>query len=293
MVTIPPQLDENIRSWHGRKGSDWLEALPAAVAGLAARWGLKVGEPFGDDGAVSWVAPAATAGGSEAVLKLFLPDLENRHEADALRHYGGRGAVRLLEDEPGALLLERLRPGTSLWQLQDDDEAARIVAGLLEQLWHAPGEGHPFRTLTGDAMRWSDEIPEAWAALRRPFERELADLGGTLAAELAQSQGEQVVLHQDLHGGNVLRAERSPWLAIDPKPLVGEREFGVAPIVRSRELGHSRRDVLHRFDRLTAELDLDRERARGWTIAQTIAWAFDGEYHQTHVETAHWLLEAG
>ena len=50
MVTIPPQLDENIRSWHGREGSDWLEALPAAVAGLAARWGLTVGEPFGDDG---------------------------------------------------------------------------------------------------------------------------------------------------------------------------------------------------------------------------------------------------
>ena len=69
-------------------------------------------------------------------------------------------------------------------------------------------------------------------ALHRPFERELADMGGTLAAELAQSQGEQVVLHQDLHGGNVLRAERSPWLAIDPKPLVGEREFDLASLIR-------------------------------------------------------------
>src|SRR5690348_15174903 len=169
-------------------GLHWLAALPAAVAGLAARWGLTVGEPFGDDGAVSWVAPATTAGGSEAVLKVFLPDLENRHEPDALRHYRGRGAVRLLEDEPGALLLERLRPGTSLWQLRDDDEAARIVAGLLEQLWHAPADGHPFRTLAGDAMRWSTGIPEAWAGLSEPFERELADLGGALAAELAQSQ---------------------------------------------------------------------------------------------------------
>src|SRR3954453_15694587 len=104
MVTIPPQLDENIRSWHGQEGADWLAGLPTAVARLAARWELTVGQPFGDDGAVSWVAAATTAGASEAVLKVFLPDLENRHEDDALRHYGGRGAVLLLDAETGALL---------------------------------------------------------------------------------------------------------------------------------------------------------------------------------------------
>jgi streptomycin 6-kinase len=101
-----------------------------------------------------------------------------------------------------------------------------------------------------------------------------------------------VLLHQDLHGDNVLAAQREPWLAIDPKPLVGEREFGIAPIVRSGELGHSRREVLERFDRLTSELALDRDRARGWTIAQTIAWAFDGWHHRGHSEVARWLLEA-
>jgi streptomycin 6-kinase len=290
MVTIPPQLDANIRSWHGRRGSDWLEALPAAVARLAAGWGLRVGEPFGDDGAVSWVAPATTAGGSEAVLKLFLPDLENRHEADALRHYDGRGAVRLLQDEPGALLLERLRPGTSLWQLQDDDEAARVVAGLLEQLWHAPAEGHPFRALAGDAMRWSDEIRAAWAALRRPFERELADLGGTLAAELAQSQGEQVVLHQDLHGGNVLRAERSPWLAIDPKPLVGEREFDLASLIRDTRERIDERLVRRRLDLLSELLGLDRERMRCWAIVHALAWGVEGDRADAEmIDCARWL----
>ena len=101
-----------------------------------------------------------------------------------------------------------------------------------------------------------------------------------------------MLLHQDLHADNVLAAAREPWLAIDPKPLVGEREFGIAPVVRSRELGHSKRDVIHRFDRLTGELGLDRERARWWAIAQTVAWAWGGELHETHVETARWLLEA-
>jgi streptomycin 6-kinase len=99
-----------------------------------------------------------------------------------------------------------------------------------------------------------------------------------------------VLLHQDLHGGNVLAAGREPWLAIDPKPLVGEREFAVAPIVRSPELGHSRRAVVGRLDRLTSDLGLERDRARGWTIGQTVAWAVDGG--REHVEVVQWLLEA-
>jgi streptomycin 6-kinase len=102
-----------------------------------------------------------------------------------------------------------------------------------------------------------------------------------------------VLLNQDLHGDNVLSAQREPWLAIDPKPLVGEREFGLAPIIRSFELGHSRRAVVGRLDRLSSDLGVDRERARGWAIGQTLAWAFDSAYHETHVESARWLLEAG
>ena len=87
----------------------------------------------------------------------------------------------------------------------------------------------------------------------------------------------------------MLAARREPWLAIDPKPLVGEREFAVAPIVRSAELGHSRRAVLRRLERLTGELGLDRDRARGWTIGQSVVWAIGGP--ASHVDVARWLLE--
>ena len=111
-----------------------------------------------------------------------------------------------------------------------------------------------------------------------------------LLQELSASQGGQVLLHQDLHGDNVLAAGREPWLVIDPKPLAAEREFAAAPIVRSPELGHSRRDVLYRLDRLCAELGLDRERARGWTIVQTVAWSGGGDYVPEHMEAVRWLL---
>lgn len=100
-----------------------------------------------------------------------------------------------------------------------------------------------------------------------------------------------MLLHQDLHGDNVLRAQREPWLAIDPKSLVGEREFGLAPIIRAFEFGHGRQQVANRLDRLTAELGLDRERSRLWAMAQTIAWCFGSDYLERHVETARWLFE--
>jgi streptomycin 6-kinase len=95
-----------------------------------------------------------------------------------------------------------------------------------------------------------------------------------------------------LHGDNVLAAEREPWLVIDPKPLVGEREFSVAPIVRDYELGHTRREVLHRLDRLCSELGLDRDRALGWAVGQTVAWMLDSTRMGAHLHTVRWLLEA-
>jgi streptomycin 6-kinase len=136
-------------------------------------------------------------------------------------------------------------------------------------------------------------LPDEWERIGRPYEQELLEAAVSALEELAPTQGEQVLVHQDLHGDNVLAAEREPWLAIDPKPLLGEREFGLASIIRSRELGHSEHALRHRLDRLTSELGLDRERARKWALGQTIAWASGGDAQATHVETARWLVQAG
>jgi streptomycin 6-kinase len=230
-----------------------------------------------------------TGEGEQAVLKVQKPHRESEHEAAALELWGGDGAIRLLDAEPAehALLLERCVPGTTL-SAAGAEAALDVFVELLPRLWKPAGA--PFGTLAAEAAWWADSLEETWERFDRPFERRLLDAALEALQELPPTQGEQVLLHQDLHGDNVLAAEREPWLAIDPKPLVGEREFGIAPIVRSSELGHSRRDVLERFDRLTSELGLDRERARGWTVGQTIAWGFG---HPGHAEVARWLLEAG
>ena len=231
-----------------------------------------------------------TEDGEDAVLKIQEPHRESEHEAAALELWAGEGAVRLLAHDPThhALLLERCLPGTTL-AAAGAETALDVLIGLLSRLWKPAGP--PFGTLAAEAAWWADSLAETWERFDRPFERRLLDAALEALHDLPRTQGEQVLLHQDLHGENVLAAQREPWLAIDPKPLVGEREFGIAPIVRSFELGHSRRDVLHRFDRLTSELGLDRDRARGWAVGQTIAWAFDSKYQATHVETARWLLE--
>jgi streptomycin 6-kinase len=250
-----------------------------------------VGEPFAGGVASVLLAPAVTADGQDVVLKVQRPHRESEHEAAALELWDGAGAIRLLDcdAEEHALLLERCLPGTPL-AAAGAEVALGVFVRLLPRLWKPAGA--PFRPLADEAAWWAGHLEQNWKRAGRQFERRLLDAALEALGELSPTQGEQVLLHQDLHGENVLAAEREPWLAIDPKPLAGEREFGVAPIVRSFELGHSRRAVLGRLERLTSELGLDRERARAWTVAQTIAWSIGSDYHATHVETARWLLEA-
>jgi streptomycin 6-kinase len=205
-------------------------------------------------------------------------------------NYGGRGAVRVLKAQPGILLLERALPGDSLWTVPDDLEAVTVAAALLEQLWRPPAPDHRFRTLAADAHGWSQSIMQHWQQLGGPCEREMAELGARLAIELAVSQGEQVVLHQDLHGGNILRAQRQPWLAIDPKPLVGEREFDLASLIRDRRWQIDEATVRARLDLLARLLPLDRERMRGWAIVHALEWGMDATgADQTMLACAGWL----
>jgi len=267
----------------------WLERVPELVAECVEEWQLELGEPY-EAGAAGYAVRAGLTDGTPTVLKLIYPHREAEHEADALELLAGNGAVRLLarDDARSAMLLERCEPGTALAE-NGGEKALDVLVELLPRHWVRAGE--PFHTLAEEAAWWIDDLPEQWEQSGRAIERRLVDTAVDALGLLSESQGEQVLLNQDLHGDNVLAAEREPWLVIDPKPLLGEREFAVAPIVRSFELGFSKADVLYRLDRLTSELGLDRERARGWTIGQTMAWAFDSDYSDTHLETVRWLLE--
>jgi streptomycin 6-kinase len=261
------------------------------VAEACAHWSLDIGPPY-EGSNVSLVLHAERAGDPPLVLKLRQPDRESEHEAAALEAWDGAGAIRLIDDAPhlGALLLERCEPGTYLAEA-GAAAALRVLPELLQRL--AIPCTQPFTSLADEAQGWADRLPGRWEAAGRPFERPLIDKAVSLLGTLAGTQGPQVLVHQDLHGHNVLRAQREPWLAIDPKPLHGEIEFALAPVVRSRELGHSREAVLHRLDQLSSAMQIDRSRARDWCFAQTVAWSIEGTHAiRTHLDTARWLLTA-
>lgn len=284
---VPPRLQSQFGTHaHGRA---WLASLPRLLDECTELWQLRV-EPAYPDGNASLALPATRPDGTAVVLKIQFPHLESAYEAAALQLWNGDGAVRLLahDEERHALLVERCTPGTHLSEI-GRDAALDVLIGLLPRLWKPAGP--PFRTLETEAEQWIDHLPAEWREAGQPFEESLLHTIVAMLDELAHSQGEQVLLHQDLHGDNVLRAEREPWLTIDPKPLVGERELGVAPIVRSSELGHSPEAVRGRLARLTDDLGLDAERARWWTVTQTLAWAFDGpRVLERHVDVVRWLL---
>ncbi len=255
-------------------------ALPEIVADLSCRWSLQVGRPYQPGGCASWVAPALDDAGAHVVLKVGWRDADAEHEADGLRSWRGEGAVRLIDalllEDSSALLLERCEPGTALSDVLPALDQDVVVAGLLRRLWIEPSPGHPFRTLSSMCDRWAQEFEHRHAASDPGLRLDpgLARAGIELFRALPRTADRTVLLYTDLHPENVLAAQREPWLAIDPKPYVGDPTYDA--------LQH----MLNHPDRLTADptgfvsrlaklLDLDPSRLRDWLFARSVQESID------------------
>ncbi len=276
---------------NSESGRAWLRELPSRAARVAQKWRLQLEPPY-PQSFVSIVFPASLSDGTPAVLKLQWSHPESEYEHEALRLWSGHGAVTLFDFdlEEHALLLERCEPGDHLSTVHPD-HALEVLAELLPRLWVPAGP--PFRTLAEECADWRRQLPSQWELAGRPFEPAMLDATIEAMDRLSSSPLNPVLVHQDLHGDNVLRARSEPWLGIDPKPLAGEREFSLAPIIRSSEFGYSRAAVVHRLDKLSSSLRLDRERCRLWALIQTLAWAFEGSVvYDNHIEIARWLWQA-
>ncbi|HUP32575.1 MAG TPA: aminoglycoside phosphotransferase family protein [Gaiellaceae bacterium] len=229
-----------------------LAPLELTAREIAAEWGLELGEPF-VLARYSFVAPA----GADAVLKVTPPeDDEADEEADALELWSGDGAVRLLDHARGrrGLLLERARPGTDLSDVAEED-ATTIAVGLAGRLWkrgQSPGLS-PFRSVHDHVPRW----------LANAAGHELAPLARQLYARLERR--EDALVHGDFHHHNILRSERG-WLAIDPKPMLGEPEYDVPSFLWNPIPYRMRTDVTERRLAAFAAAGLDEERMRKWAV---------------------------
>jgi streptomycin 6-kinase len=267
LFNVPARLAANC--CNSPDSAAWLASLQEILEDLQQRWGLALDSPF-DCAEVrsAWVAPARLADGTTAVLKLGLPHMEGEHEIAGLRFWNGDPTVRLLEaDEAvGAMLLERCQPGTALRTLPEHEQDV-IVAQLLNRLWRMPRPGHPFRPLSALIEYWSAETLNAVSHWSDPG---LVRDGLAVYEQLLRTSRSEVVLATDLHAGNILQAEREPWLVIDPKPFVGDPTYDVTQHLFNCEqrLLTDPKGLIYRLADLAL---LDPDRVRLWTFARAAA----------------------
>jgi streptomycin 6-kinase len=274
---IPDDFARAVVAFRGAAGVRWLRELPANVEACAARWSLEVGPPILPL-SYNYVATAARADGARLVLKVCYPDREAATERAALRLFDGRGAARLLDSDEGraALLLERLEPGAKLAELcETDDEGATSAAASVMRSLRRPAPGaHDFPSVA-DWGRGFGRHRARFGGASGPVDARLFDEAETLFRELNDSAAEPVLLHGDLHHENVLAARRAPWLAIDPKGILGEPAYETGALLRN-PIGqilawpNLARVMERRVRQLSDELGLDPARVRGWGVAQAV-----------------------
>ncbi|MQA02193.1 MAG: kinase [Streptosporangiales bacterium] len=245
----------------------WVASLPALLADVAASWALTVGRPYQPGGATSWTAPARDGAGRPLALKIAHRHPEARHEAEALADWDGRGAVRLVRSrvvgDSNVLLLERCEPGTLLRDALPAAAQDAVLAGVLRRLWIEPA-AHRYQPLSDMCARWADDFEERVAG-----DPGLARAGVALFRELPASATDEVLLHTDLHPGNVLASTREPWLAIDPKPHAGDPTYdALQHMLNSPDRLVA--DPLGFGRRLAALLGLDPVRLRHWLFARCV-----------------------
>lgn len=271
-------LADSMRSDPAPECHEWLRALPDVVADLADRWSLRLGPPYQPGGVCAWVAPARDRTGQDLALKVGWRHDEAAHEADGLRAWAGHGAVRLHDSTEfgttSALLLERCTPGTTLADALPEPEQDPIVAPVLRRLWTAPIDGYPFRPLQSMCDAWATRFETDLARADSDLDPGLARAGMELFRGLPATADRQVLLCTDLHAGNILAAEREPWLVIDPKPYVGDPTYDALQHLLNgvERLAADPTGVVRRLADL---LDLDPDRLRQWLFARCVQESLD------------------
>ncbi|MER8028025.1 aminoglycoside phosphotransferase family protein [Streptomyces bauhiniae] len=257
-------------------GDEWLAGLPEAAERAVAERELTVDRVQVPGGRSSLVLLVRRADGSPAVLKLAPARARPESERAALAHWGGLGAVQLLDGGPeGALLLERLHPDVSVRSLPEA-KALLEAAGTLRRLWVDPPSGedaHRFETVAERTGRQAEAM--AASAEKDPDSAPLVDAALAVREELLADAPDHRLLHGTFRQSKVLGGERFPWLAVGPDPVVGECAFDLARLVRDRvedliAVPSGASVTRRRIKRLAESLEVDQERLRGWTLFRAV-----------------------
>ena len=250
------------------------------LADLAGRWQIEVGEVRETQ---SSLLAFGVRGTSQVVLKVIKARGDEWNTGAVLHALSGPSVVRVLEHEPGAVLMERARPGNSLVDVVldgRDDEATRILSDVIGGM---PSVEAPVSTSAVDdwAVAFDWYVAGGDQRISRPLVRDAQHI----FRELCATQNARRLLHGDLQHSNVVYDENRGWIIIDPKGVVAELEFEIGALLRNPaeapEVIMNLQTLQTRLAVLWERLGLDRDRAIGWAFAQAVLSAIwsvqDGE----------------
>jgi len=298
-MNLPPEFISTIQNTFRENGTDFLDALPAAIREASAKWGL-TDVQASSTLSYNFVAfakmrqgPEGKAESTDVVLKMGVPNREFLSEMETLRLFDGEGACKLIgyDEEKYWMLLERLNPGIMLATLEDDEEATRIAAEVMKKIWRPlessglPSEQEHTRAGTRAPglqkfIRLTDWF-DGLKRLRKMFDGGTGPLDENLVRRVERSVSDfflenhnPVLMHGDFHHYNILSSERG-WLIIDPKGVIGPAGYEVGPLLMNPwgEL-IDRNDIQQitkrRIDILQEHLGFERERIWEWALAHAV-----------------------
>jgi streptomycin 6-kinase len=205
------------------------------------------------------------------VLKVVRNPGDEWRSGEIAKAFNGRGVVRVLKAEEGAVLLERILPGNSLVPLVlagRDDDATEILAGVIQEMAAAEA---PVACTTVEA--WANGFDRYLGSSDLAIPRELVEEGRDVYQRLCGTQRSRRLLHGDLHHENVLFDDARGWLAIDPKGVLGEIEYEVGAALRNpvdSPKFFSPKIFKRRIQIFGQILNLDVARTAQWAFAQAV-----------------------
>ncbi|MBT3249942.1 MAG: phosphotransferase [Candidatus Pacebacteria bacterium] len=285
---------------HGEAGKQWLKSIPEIIKKYQEKWKIKVYPPF--ELSYNYVCPAETFGGEKVVLKLAFPgDNEFKLELEALKRFSSEVSIQIIGEDAdhGALLLERAMPGLPISGVKVDEDQIHLAAQVISQL-HKPIDNDSISIFpsVSDWAKAFERYKQKYPTNSGPVPNKIFDLGEKIFSELLKDKKEQVLLHGDLHNDNIISSERG-WLVIDPKGVVGEREFELGAYLRNPYYdlpkgSNYKKLQIRRIIQFSEELGFDKHRVHHWATGCAVIsllWFLEdeGELKSIYIENVKLL----